>query len=91
MRNPQLKNTPVGVQQKMLVITSNYEARKFGIQKGDSLVTCRRKCPAITICNGEDLTWYREVSLRVYDVACRFGMPVERLGIDELCVQSHIT
>ena len=84
LRNPELRGRPVGVQQKMLVITSNYEARKHGIKKGDSLTVCRRKCPHITICNGEDLTWYREVSLRVFAAASRLNMPVERLGMDEV-------
>ena len=62
LRHPHLKGKPLGVQQKALVITSNYAARQFGIQKGDSEQACRRKCPEITILCGEDLTFYREVS-----------------------------
>ena len=46
LRRPELRGTPVGVQQKMLVITSNYEARKHGIGKGDSLQAVRHKCPS---------------------------------------------
>ena len=87
LRRPELKGRPVGVQQKMLVITSNYAAREFGIKKGDSLAAVRRKCPEITICSGEDLSFYREVSYEASTAAAslRYG-PVERLGLDELFV-----
>ena len=37
LRRPELKGKPLCVQQKMLVITSNYAARAYGIKKGDSL------------------------------------------------------
>ncbi|CAE7585302.1 Poli [Symbiodinium natans] len=86
IRHPHLKGKPVGVQQKMLVITSNYAARAFGIKKGDSLQVVRDKCPEITICNGEDLTFYGELSQRVFDVAARWSSTVEKLGLDEVFV-----
>ena len=86
LRRPELKGKPVGVQQKNLVITSNYAARAFGIQKGDSLQTVREKCPEITICNGEDLTFYGQVSQQFFDVASRFSSKVEKLGLDEVFV-----
>jgi DNA polymerase iota len=86
LRHPHLKGKPLGVQQKALVITSNYAARQFGIQKGDSELACRRKCPEITILCGEDLTFYREVSQRVFDVASAMTPNVERLGMDEVYV-----
>eukprot|EP00438_Fugacium_kawagutii_P033205 Skav219819 [mRNA] locus=scaffold147:416447:418114:+ [translate_table: standard] len=86
LRRPELKGKPVGVQQKMLVITSNYAARAFGIKKGDSLQVVKEKCPEITICNGEDLTFYGQVSQQVFDVASRFSSKVEKLGLDEVFV-----
>ena len=86
LRRPELRGKPVGVQQKMLVITSNYAARAFGIKKGDSLQLVREKCPEITICNGEDLTFYGQVSQQVFDVASRFSSKVEKLGLDEVFV-----
>ncbi|CAK0906643.1 unnamed protein product [Prorocentrum cordatum] len=86
LRRPELRGKPVGVQQKMLVITSNYAARAFGIQKGDSLRVVREKCPGIVICNGEDLSFYEEVSKRVFDVASRWSKKVEKLGLDEVFV-----
>ena len=86
IRHPHLKGRPVGVQQKMLVITSNYAARACGIKKGDSLQVVREKCPEITICNGEDLTFYGELSQRAFDVAARWSSKVEKLGLDEVFV-----
>jgi DNA polymerase iota len=53
----------------MLVITSNYAARAMGVKKGDSLAEVKRKCPNIQIYNGEDLTFYRSISQRVFDLA----------------------
>lgn len=87
LRRPELKGKPVGVQQKNLVITSNYAARAFGIKKGDSLQVVREKCPDITICNGEDLTFYGQISQQVFDVASRFSAKVEKLGLDEVFVE----
>ena len=83
---PWVEGKPVGVQQKNLVITSNYAARAFGIKKGDSLQVVREKCPDITICNGEDLTFYGQISQQVFDVASRFSAKVEKLGLDEVFV-----
>lgn len=86
LRHPELKGKPVGVQQKMLVITSNYAARAYGVAKGDSLDVVRRKCPQIEIKSGEDLTFYRHVSQQVFDYVCRWSKEVERLGMDEVFV-----
>ena len=90
LRTPALRGKPVGVRQKMLVITSSYEARAFGIKKGDSLAEVRRKCPEIMICDGEDLTFYTETSNRwraFVEAHCQ-GCAVERLGLDELFVDA---
>jgi DNA polymerase iota len=93
IRQPELKGLPIGVRQKMLVITSNYAARAFGIKKGDSISTCKKKCPHIKLCDGEDLTFYTEISHRFFDFVVNWGKvsinaacPVERLGLDEVFI-----
>ncbi|CAE8631246.1 unnamed protein product [Polarella glacialis] len=86
LRRPELRGKPLGVQQKNLVITSNYAARSFGIAKGDSIRVVKEKCPHIAICNGEDLTFYSEVSQQFFDVATRWSSKVEKLGLDEIFV-----
>ncbi|KAJ8609135.1 hypothetical protein CTAYLR_006085 [Chrysophaeum taylorii] len=90
LRDPSLRGKPVGVQQKMLVISTSYEARRFGINKGDSVREVRRKCPEIIIRNGEDLAYYTEVSERWWRFveAWTDNAPVERLGLDELFVDA---
>ena len=47
------------MQQKNLVITTNYVARAMGVPKSGSLWEIKEKCPGITLVNGEDLQHYR--------------------------------
>lgn len=54
-----------GVQQKNIVVTSNYEARKLGVRKLMSVKDAKEKCPQLVLVNGEDLTPYREMSYKV--------------------------
>ncbi|KAL1523746.1 hypothetical protein AB1Y20_018674 [Prymnesium parvum] len=89
LRDPSLRGAAVGVQQKMIVITSNYAARAHGVRKGDSVDAVRRKCPSIRLLCGEDLTFYRSVSQRVFELLCAWrggASAVERAGMDEFYV-----
>ncbi|XP_032738351.1 DNA polymerase iota isoform X3 [Lontra canadensis] len=63
--NPELKGKPLGVQQKYLVVTCNYEARKLGVKKLMNVRDAKEKCPQLVLVNGEDLTRYREMSYKV--------------------------
>ncbi|XP_013366264.1 PREDICTED: DNA polymerase iota isoform X1 [Chinchilla lanigera] len=81
--NPELKNKPLGVQQKSFVITCNYEARKLGIKKCMKVRDAKEKCPQLILVNGEDLTRYREMSYKVTELLGEFTPLVERLGFDE--------
>nr|XP_048705785.1 DNA polymerase iota isoform X2 [Caretta caretta] len=83
IRNPELRDRPLGVQQKYLVVTCNYEARKLGIQKLMSVRDAKEKCPELVLVNGEDLTQYREMSYKVTELLEEFSPLVERLGFDE--------
>ncbi|XP_054984788.1 DNA polymerase iota [Sorex araneus] len=81
--NPELKGKPLGVQQKYLVVTCNYEARKLGVKKVMSVRDAKEKCPQLVLVNGEDLTRYREMSYKVTELLEEFSPIVERLGFDE--------
>ncbi|KAM6167174.1 DNA polymerase iota [Erethizon dorsatum] len=81
--NPELKNKPLGVQQKCFVITCNYEARKLGVKKCMKVRDAKEKCPQLVLVNGEDLTRYREMSYKVTELLGEFTPLVERLGFDE--------
>ncbi|NXD81466.1 POLI polymerase, partial [Halcyon senegalensis] len=83
LRNPDLRDKPLGVQQKSLVVTCNYEARKLGIKKLMSVKDAKEKCPQLILVNGEDLTPYREMSYKVTELLGEFCPLVERLGFDE--------
>ncbi|XP_076217741.1 DNA polymerase iota-like isoform X2 [Aptenodytes patagonicus] len=65
IRNPELRDKPLGVQQKYIVVTCNYEARKRGVKKMMSVKDAKEKCPQLILVNGEDLTPYREMSYKV--------------------------
>ncbi|KAM6471062.1 DNA polymerase iota isoform 1-T1 [Liasis olivaceus] len=81
--NPELRSKPLGVQQKYLVVTCNYEARKVGVKKCMGVEEAKAKCPDLVLVNGEDLTKYRELSYRVTALLKTFTPLVERLGFDE--------
>ncbi|CAI5995862.1 unnamed protein product [Closterium sp. NIES-64] len=84
-RRPELKDRPLGVTQKFLVVTANYAARGRGVPKMASIDDARTRCPEIVLVNGEDLTPYRQASKRIFSVLARFGT-LERLGLDEAFV-----
>ena len=65
VRDPSLRGRPVGVRQKTLIITTNYEARKGGIPKVIKVDEARRLFPHLVIVNGENLDPYRQVCVCV--------------------------
>ncbi|NXJ97197.1 POLI polymerase, partial [Corythaixoides concolor] len=83
IRNPELRDEPLGVQQKSIVVTCNYEARKLGVKKLMAVKDAKEKCPQLVLVNGEDLTPYRETSYKVTELLGEFCPLVERLGFDE--------
>ncbi|XP_074021485.1 DNA polymerase iota-like [Numenius arquata] len=83
IRHPQLRDKPLGVQQKNIVVTCNYEARKRGVKKLMSVKDAKETCPQLILVNGEDLTPYREMSYKVTELLGEFCPLVERLGFDE--------
>ncbi|CAJ0926962.1 unnamed protein product [Ranitomeya imitator] len=83
IRNPALRERPLGVQQKNIIVTCNYVARGFGVGKCMSVRDAKERCPQLVLVSGEDLTHYREMSYRVTDLLEEFSPQVERLGFDE--------
>uniref|UniRef100_A0ACB8EPE7 Uncharacterized protein n=1 Tax=Sphaerodactylus townsendi TaxID=933632 RepID=A0ACB8EPE7_9SAUR len=81
--NPELRGKPLGVQQKNLLITCNYEARKLGVKKTTTVKEAKEKCPELLLVKGEDLTKYREMSYKVTALLEEFTPLVERLALDE--------
>ncbi|VDI32765.1 DNA polymerase kappa [Mytilus galloprovincialis] len=83
IRNPKLRDKPLGIQQKYIVVTCNYKAREFGVTKLMTLKDAKEKCPQLVLVNGEDLTHYREMSYKLSEFLQKYTPNVERLGFDE--------
>lgn len=83
IRDPTLRSRPLGIQQKNLVVTCNYLAREFGVNKLMTVEEAQRLCPTLTLVNGEDLTPYKQISQRIFDALLTFTPLVEKLGFDE--------
>lgn len=83
LRNPSLRTRPLGIQQKNIIVTGNYLARKHGVGKLMLLSEAVRRCPELVLVRGEDLTPYRRMSVRIHELLQSYGVPVEKLGLDE--------
>ena len=81
--NPSLRGKPLGIKQKNIVVTCNYEARALGVEKLMSIKTALEKCPSLVLANGEDLKKYRDMSEKIYQILQSFSPFVEKLGLDE--------
>lgn len=84
--NPALKSVPLAIQQKQIVVTCNYEARRRGLRKLQLITDAKRICPEAVIVLGEDLTRFRDASKDLYNflqVRIWSGR-AERLGFDEV-------
>ncbi|KAJ5640419.1 hypothetical protein N7528_000044 [Penicillium herquei] len=86
VEQPALKTLPLAVQQKQIIVTCNYEARRRGLHKLQLIKDAKRICPEMVIVLGEDLTKFRDASKDLYLFIRGFiwGGRVERLGFDEL-------
>ena len=83
IHTPSLRGKPIGIQQKNLVVTSNYEARSLGVEKLMPVNLAKQICPTLILIFGEDLKKYRDMSQRIYQTLQTFSPLVEKLGLDE--------
>lgn len=84
--DPKLRHLPLAVQQKQIIVTCNYEARRRGLHKLQLVKEARKKCPDLIIVLGEDLTRFRNASKELYAFLRNYAWSdkVERLGFDEV-------
>ncbi|KAK5257151.1 hypothetical protein LTR16_001483 [Cryomyces antarcticus] len=84
--NPALKSLPLAVQQKQIIVTCNYEARKRGFHKLQLIREAKIMCPEVVIVLAEDLTRFRDASKALYNFLKDFSWNgrVEKLGFDEV-------
>ncbi|KAJ5393720.1 uncharacterized protein N7487_011361 [Penicillium crustosum] len=69
VEQPELRSLPLAVQQKQIVVTCNYEARRRGLHKLQLIKDAKRICPDVVIVLGEDLTKFRNASKELYLLA----------------------
>ena len=50
--DPRLKSLPLAVQQKQIIVTCNYEARRRGLYKLQLIHDAKKKCPDVIIVLG---------------------------------------
>lgn len=88
---PELKSLPLAVQQKQVIVTCNYEARRRGLYKLQLLREARKACPDVVVVLGEDLTPFRNASKDNYHFLRHFiwSNKAERLGFDEVSSSSE--
>lgn len=89
--DPKLRDLPFAVQQKQIIVTCNYEARRRGLYKLQLVREAKHKCPDLIIALGEDLTRFRNASKDNYEFLRQhtWSNRVERLGFDEVRL-SHV-
>ena len=85
-KNPALRSLPFAVQQKHIIVTCNYEARRRGLHKLQLIKDARRICPDVIIELGEDISQFRDASKELYNFISEYSWngKIERLGFDEV-------
>lgn len=80
------KSLPLAVQQKQIIVTCNYEARRRGLYKLQLVQEAKKTCPDMILVLGEDLTRFRNASKDNYNFLRGYSWSnkVERLGFDEV-------
>ena len=84
--HPELKGKPVVVggraDQRGVVATASYEARKFGLHSAMPLSTARRLCPQAIFIPG-NFTEYRAASRKFMAILADFSPFLQPMGLDE--------
>lgn len=83
---PALRSLPLGIKQKSILATCNYEARRRGVKKLQLISDAKRICPDLVLADGEDLSAFRDVSKKLYGLlrSYSWNKKAERLGLDEV-------
>eukprot|EP00127_Corallochytrium_limacisporum_P000333 Clim_evm28s11 gene=Clim_evmTU28s11 len=89
IRDPLLRDVPLGIQQKNIIVTCNYPARKYGVGKLQFIADAVAKCPHLRIISGSEIHRYRLASREIYklvkdEIKGEPFVPVEKLVMDEM-------
>jgi nucleotidyltransferase/DNA polymerase involved in DNA repair len=81
----------LAIQQKQIIVTCNYEARRRGLHKLQLIREAKKVCPDVVVVLGEDLTRFRDASKDLYNFLREsiWSGKAERLGFDEVWYVLH--
>lgn len=84
--NPSLVGKPVAVggraNQRGVLTTCNYEARKFGLRSAMPTATALKKCPNLVLLP-VNMPLYKAVSAQIHEIFYRYTPIIEALSLDE--------
>ncbi|HHW7569560.1 TPA: DNA polymerase IV [Mannheimia haemolytica] len=84
--NPVLVGKPVAVggnaNQRGVLTTCNYEARKFGLHSAMPTATALKKCPNLILLP-VNMALYKSVSAQIHEIFHRYTDVIEALSLDE--------
>lgn len=88
-----LKTLPLAIQQKQVIVTCNYEARRRGLYKLQLITEARRMCPDVIVVLGEDISRFRNASKDLFNFLRGqiWSDRLERLGFDEVWYVTTLT
>lgn len=91
LQHPELKGTPMVVcmgslQGRGVVSTASYEARKYGVHSGMPLRRAISLCPGLILVPAHHAL-YEEYSARVYALLKTFSERIQKVSIDEACLE----
>ena len=71
IKDPLLKNKPIGILQRSFVATTNYVARNLGSPKCGARADIVHRCPSIKLVQ-QDMALYRQESLKIHEFVREF-------------------
>ncbi len=84
--NPDLKGKPLVIgalpDERGVVSTCNYEARKFGIHSAMNIKEAYRRCPDAIFMHG-DMKKYERISTQIHSIMLKFTDKIEFVALDE--------
>lgn len=85
--DPKLKGKPLAIagnveERRGIIVTCNYEARKFGVKTTMALWEARKLCPQLIVMK-PNFERYRAVSIAMFEILRHYTEIVEPVSIDE--------
>lgn len=83
--NPAYRGKPIAVgraEERGVVSTASYEARRYGVRSAMSSIKAKRLCPELIFVPGR-IAYYKEISLKIREIFYDYTDIVEPLSLDE--------